>query len=374
VLVLERERVGSGASSRNGGQVLTGLRIEPADLVAQFGEARAREIFEASLQSISSLESLIRDEGIDCDYERTGHVVAACKPGHFEAFRDEQQLLARVFNHQVTLVSPADQASELGTRAYHGLLLDERSGAINPAKYVLGLAGAASRSGARIAEHVSVIEISGQSPRWIVRTTAGEVRARDVFIATNGYTGVATPALRRRLIPIGSYVITTARLTDSVAACLLPKRRMVFDSRRFLHYFRLTADNRLLFGGRAEFSGPTLESAGRASAILHHAMVSTFPELAGTPIDYSWSGLVAFTRDQMPHAGRLGDMYYAGGYGGHGIAMATYLGGLMARRMAGEKFDHPLLDRPFRAIPLYDGRPWFLPLVGAYYRFRDWVD
>ena len=202
----------------------------------------------------------------------------------------------------------------------------------------------------------------------------GDVSAKDVFIATNGYTGPATPALRRRLIPIGSYIIATAPLSEAIAARLLPKRRMVFDSRHFLHYFRVTADRRLLFGGRAEFSGPTLESAGRATAILHHGMTSIFPELSGTPIDYSWSGHVAFTRDQMPHAGRLDGMYYAGGYCGHGIAMATYLGGLMARRIAGETFEHPLIDRPFPAVPFYDGRPWFLPMVGAYYRFRDWVD
>jgi glycine/D-amino acid oxidase-like deaminating enzyme len=149
---------------------------------------------------------------------------------------------------------------------------------------------------------------------------------------------------------------------------------MAFDSRHFLHYFRLTADSRLLFGGRAEFSGPTLESARRATNILQRAMLATFPDLASTPIEYAWSGHVAFTRDQMPHAGRLDDAFFAGGYCGHGIAMATYLGGLIARRIAGERFEHPLFDDHFPPIPLYHGRPWFLPLVGLYYRFRDWID
>jgi len=374
VIVVEREGTGWGASSRNAGQVLTGLKLDPAALVARFGESRARELFDASLTSMASLESLIQDEDIECEYERTGHIYAACKPTHFDALRDEQQLLARVFNHPVSLVPAADQATELGTHAYHGLLLDERSGAINPAKYVHGLARAAIRSGARILEHVTVRELSRTAGVWTVKTTSGDIRAKEVFVATNGYTGAATPALQRRLIPIGSYIIATKPLPDAVAARLLPRRRMVFDSKHFLHYFRLTADNRLLFGGRAEFSGPTLESATRATAILHHGMASVFPELAETPIEYAWSGHVAFTRDQMPHAGRLDGAFYAGGYCGHGIAMATYLGGLMARRIAGERFDHPLLDAPFPAIPLYRGRPWFLPLVGAYYRFRDWVD
>jgi glycine/D-amino acid oxidase-like deaminating enzyme len=374
VVVLERERVGWGASSRNGGQVLTGLKLEPAALVGRFGESRARELFEVSLTSLTSLEALIRDERIDCEYERTGHIQAAYKPAHFDAFRDEQALLERVFNHRVSLVPRVDQETELGTRRYHGLLVDERSGALNPAKYAHGLARAAEQAGACVQEGVGVLEVSRIAGGWKLRTTGPDVRAKDLFIATNGYTGPATPELRRRLIPIGSYIIATAPLPAAAAARLLPNRRMVFDSLNFLHYFRVTADNRLLFGGRAEFSGPTLESARRASAILHHGMVSIFPELAGTPIEYAWSGHVAFTRDQMPHAGQLDGAFYAGGYCGHGIAMATYLGALMARRIAGEAFDHPLIDGPFPAVPLYNGRPWFLPLVGAYYRFRDWID
>jgi glycine/D-amino acid oxidase-like deaminating enzyme len=373
VVVLESESVGWGASSRNGGQVLTGLKLEPAALVSRFGEAGARDLYEASRQSIAALESLLRDESIDCEYERTGHILAAAKPAHFADFRDEQQLLARVFEHHVRLVEPTAQASEIGTRAYHGLLVDESSAAINPAQYVQGLAAAAARAGAVIREHAAAEALSRVGTEWIVRTTAGEVRAKDVFVATNGYTGGATPALRRRLIPIGSYIIATPPLPAAVASRLLPRRRVAFDSRNFLHYFRLTADNRLLFGGRAEFSGPTLESAARATSILQRGMTTIFPELAGTEIDYAWSGHVAFTRDQLPHAGQMGGLYYAAGYCGHGIAMATTLGGLMARRIAGERVEHPLLDRPFPAVPLYDGRPWFLPLVGAYYRFRDWI-
>src|SRR6185437_8287659 len=371
VAVFERGRVGEGASSRNAGQVLTGLKLEPAALVAKYGRARARELFDLSRDAMAALEGVIAAEHIDCELTRSGHIEAAAKPSHFRAFQEEQTVLARVFDHAVRLVAERDQLSELGARGYHGLLVDEASLALNPAKYVHGLAAAAVRAGAVIAQETPVESMTRRGGEWLLQTSRGEVRARDVLAATNGYTDKAARALQRRLIPVGSHIITTAPLDEGVASRLLPTRRMAYDSRYFLHYFRLTADNRLLFGGRAEFSGPTLESAARAEAILRRAMTSTFPDLASTPIDYAWSGHVAFARDQMPHAGRLDDMFYAGGYAGHGIAMATYLGGLIARRMAGEPIDNPLFDDRFAAIPLYYGRPWFLPLVGLYYRWLD---
>jgi len=374
VAVVDRGRVGSGASSRNAGQVLTGLKLDVATLVSRYGEARARELFEASRQAIVALEQIVADESIACELERTGHLQAAAKPSHLRDYRAEQALLARVFGHQVSIIDAHDQSTELGARGYYGLLVDQQSCAINPAKYVQGLAAAATRAGATLFEHTAVLQMMRTANGWTLSTRRGDLHARDILIATNGYTDKAAPALQRRLIPIGSYIICTAPLAASLAARLLPKRRMAFDSRHFLHYFRLTADNRLLFGGRAEFSEPTLESAKRAGTILQRAMVATFPDLASTPVDYTWSGHVAFTRDQMPRAGLMDDAFYAGGYSGHGIAMATYLGGLIARRIAGERFEHPLFDDHFPPIPLYHGRPWFLPLVGLYYRFRDWID
>jgi glycine/D-amino acid oxidase-like deaminating enzyme len=374
VAVFEKGSAGAGASSRNAGQVLTGLKLDVATLVSTYGEERARELFDVSCEAITVLEQLVGDEHISCEFERTGHLQAAARPGHLGDFRREQALLARVFDHAVSIVEARDQSTELDARGYHGLLVDEKSCAINPAKYVHGLTAAAARAGAVIFEQTPVSKISRSAGGWRISTTRGDVDARDILIATNGYTDAAAPALQRRLIPIGSYIICTAPLPASVAARLLPRRRMAFDSRHFLHYFRLTSDNRLLFGGRAEFSGPTLESAKRATAILKHDMLVRFPDLSSTPVEYAWSGHVAFTRDQMPHAGLMDDAFYAGGYSGHGIALATYLGGLIARRIAGDRFEHPLFDDYFAPIPLYYGRPWFLPLVGLYYRFRDVID
>jgi len=377
VLVLEREGIGWGASSRNGGQVLTGLKLDAATIVARFGEARARQLFEAALASVVRVETLIVEEAIDCDYARTGHLQAAWKPAHFDALREEQALLARVFDHRVHLVPQSEQRTEIGTDVYHGVLVDERSGSLNPAKYVHGLAAAAVRSGATIAAGAAVTGVRRQSDRWAVDTPAGRVDAGDVLFATNGYTDCAAPALQRRFVPIGSYIIATEPLEIAQAAALLPRRRMAFDSKHFLYYFRVTADHRLLFGGRAEFHRPDPETTRRAAAILRDGMTAIFPDLSSARIDYSWGGNVAFTRDQMPRAGKLDDMYYAGGYCGHGIAMATYLGEQIARRIAGGPHDpaaHPFFDDRFPAIPLYAGNPWFLPAVGAYYQVKDWLE
>jgi glycine/D-amino acid oxidase-like deaminating enzyme len=385
VVVLEREHIGWGASSRNGGQVLTGMKLDPAMLVARFGEAGARRLFDLSLEAIDALERLIAGQAIACEYRRSGHLQAAAKPSHFEAFREEQALLARVFDHRVELVSRAEQRAELGSDAYHGLLVDERSGAINPAQYAAGLAAAARRAGATIAGQTSVERLWRTAPggpgtttggrgRWTVATSAGDIDAGDVLVATNGYTNGAAPELQRRLIPIGSYIIATEPLAAADAASLLPRGRMAFDSKNFLYYWRLTADRRLLFGGRAEFSRPDPETTRRAASILRTGLARVYPQLASARIEYAWGGNVAFTRDQIPHAGRLGGAYYAGGYCGHGIALATSLGTLIGRRMGGEAIEHPLMDDRFAAIPFYDGRPWFLPLVGAYYGVRDWLE
>jgi glycine/D-amino acid oxidase-like deaminating enzyme len=371
VLVLEREEVGWGASSRNAGQVLTGLRLDPSALVARYGPTRARRLFEISLAAIARLESLIADEGIACQYERVGHIQAASVPSHFDDLRDQQTLLARVFGHHVELVSRAEQRTELGSDAYHGLLLDPRSGALNPARYVDGLAAAARRAGAEVATGLAVRTVKRESGGWTVSISSTEIAARDVLFATNGYTDRAAPALQRRFVPVGSYIIVTAPLSQDTAASLLPRRRTAFDSKHFLHYFRLTPDDRLLFGGRAEFSRPDATTTRRAADILRRDLVPIFPQLGGVAIEYAWGGSIAFTRDQMPRAGKLDGSYYAGGYGGHGIAMATYLGEEIARRMAGERIENPLFDDRFPAIPMYSGNPWFLPLVGAYYRLRD---
>jgi glycine/D-amino acid oxidase-like deaminating enzyme len=278
-----------------------------------------------------------------------------------------------VFDHRVDVLPAADQGAEIGTDAYFGVMVDRRSGALNPARYVDRLGAAAGRAGAAIFEHTRVSDVRRRGSRWIVTTGRGAIDAGELLVATNGYADAAVPWLQKRFVPIGSYIIATEPLAPADATSLLPAGRMAFDSKHFLHYYRLSRDHRLLFGGRAQFTRATRETTRRSAQILRQEMVTIFPSLRSARVEYAWSGNVAFTRDMLPHAGRLEGAYYAGGYCGHGIAMATRLGELIARRMGGEPIDNPLFDDRFPPIPLYRGTPWFLPLAGAYYALKDWL-
>jgi glycine/D-amino acid oxidase-like deaminating enzyme len=371
VAVLEKETMGWGASSRNGGQVLTGLKLGPADLLRRFGRTRARELFACSLAAIDLVERLIGEEHLACGYRRSGHLQAAAKPSHYDSLCRERDLLAAEFDHAVTVVPRSAQSGELGSDGYHGLLLDERSAALNPAQYVSGLAAAAARAGAQIFERTSVTNISRDRTTLRLTTSAGMLEARAVLVATNGYTDASAPWLRRRVIPIGSFIIATEPLSQELADRLVPKRRVVIDTRHFLHYFRLSDDGRVVFGGRAQFAPSTPGSTRTSARILARDLRRVFPYLAGTRVDFIWSGHVCFTTDFLPRLGEHGGVHYALGYAGHGVAMATYLGRLAAESMLGRTIVNPFRDLAFRAIPFYNGTPWFLPLLGAYYKVRD---
>jgi glycine/D-amino acid oxidase-like deaminating enzyme len=276
-------------------------------------------------------------------------------------------------------VPKRELAPEIGSKVYFGGLIDETSAGVNPARYVAGLAIAALRAGAAIYDHARVIEISRGSRDgtggFEVNTSRGSVFARNVLVATSGYTSAVTRALQKRIIPIGSFIITTERLSDSIAQELSPRNRMIFDSKHYLHYFRLTPDHRMLFGGRAAFFPETTNTIRRSAAILRRGMVQVFPQLREAKIEHAWGGTLDFCFDTMPHAGQLDGIHYALGYAGHGVAMATYLGAKIAEKISGSAGAIPFAEIPFPGAPLglYDGRPWFLPFAGAYYKVLDWL-
>jgi glycine/D-amino acid oxidase-like deaminating enzyme len=230
------------------------------------------------------------------------------------------------------------------------------------------LAAASRRAGAAIVEGVEVLGTARANGRVTLDTSAGPLATGHLLVATNGYTGPAFPELRRRVVPVGSYVVATAPLGET-ASRLIPRGRVMSDTWNLLHYFRLSDDGRLVFGGRASFTPTTVE---RSSRILAAAIGKIFPEVSAVPLEFAWAGKVAFCRDRMPHAGRLDSGHYSLGYAGHGVALSTWLGARMGDVLAGRGALPAFTGDP-PAIPLYGGRPWFLPAVGAYYRMKDWL-
>lgn len=379
VAVLEAQTFGWGASSRNGGMVLTGLKKGPEALIARYGLEAARRLYAASLASIDCVEQIVKQEGMACDFSRTGHLQVAAKAKHFESFEHSAELIAREFSHTLRIVPKKELRQEIGSDLYHGGLVDETSAGVNPARYVAGLRQAAERAGAKLYDQTRVEKIERQTQNgeavYRVSTSRGTIRVGAVFVATSGYTGRTTPALQRRIIPIGSYIIVTEPLPEDLARAVSPRNRMMFDSKNFLYYFRLTPDQRMLFGGRAAFFPETTNSVRKSAAILREGMVHVFPMLRATPVEYAWGGTLDFAFDVMPHAGRLEGLYYALGYAGHGVAMATYLGTRMAEVICGDPRANPFDGLPFPTAPwgLYNGKPWFLPLAAAWYKALDWI-
>lgn len=375
VALLEARTLGWGASSRNGGMVLTGLKLPPGALIRKFGRERARRLFAASLASIDCVEEIVRTEGIECDFVRCGHLELAYKPAHFDAFVHDADFLDREFGHRLRVIPKNELQGEIGSTAYHGGLVDEASAGLNPARYVAGLGRAAERAGALLYDQTPVERLERDSRGFRLATPRGVLLAREVFIATNGYSGPLVPAIQKRVIPIGSYIIATEPLPESLAREVSPTGRMMFDSKNFLYYFRLTPDRRMLFGGRAGFVPATPRTVRESAEILRRGMLTVFPQLREVAVEFAWGGTLGFTFDMLPHAGQIDGLYFALGYGGHGVAMATYLGVKIAELMAGGPDENPFAGLPFPTAPLglYNGRPWFLPFAGMWYRFLDWI-
>ena len=379
VAVLESETIGWGASSRNGGMVLTGMKLGVNQLISMYGRELTRRMYAASLATIDCVEQIIREEAIDCDFSRCGHLEVACKQKHFDDYSRQAETIAREFNHQLRIVQKHELSGEIGSTIYYGGMVDEVSAGLNPGRYVAGLGRAAIKAGAEIFERTRVQAIQRESnqgnPGWKIVTSRGTMWAREVFVATSGYTGNATPALQKKIIPIGSFIITTEILPEALAHELSPRNRMIYDSKNYLYYYRLTPDRRMLFGGRAAFFPENDQTIRRSAEILRRGMIDVYPQLREAKVEYVWGGTLDFAFDIMPHAGQIDGMYYAVGYAGHGVAMATYQGQKMAELIAGDKPENPFVGIPFPGAPLglYNGTPWFLPFAGMWYKLLDWV-
>jgi glycine/D-amino acid oxidase-like deaminating enzyme len=374
--VLEANTVGWGASSRNGGMVLTGLKLGMQDVTTKYGREIARRLFQCSLDSIDTVEQIIKEENIDCGFARYGHLLTANKAKHYDALEEEAAFMEREFNHPLRLIPRQQQRSEIGSDLYHGALLDECSGGLNPARYVAGLAQAAEKAGASLHSRANVTRLERTGNRFRVETERGMLHAEQVLVGTSGYTGSVTKKLQKKIIPIGSFIIATEKLSDELVRELVPNGRMIFDFKHYLNYFRLW-ENRLIFGGRAAFFPETSGTIQRSAEILRREMIEVYPQLKDVRIEYVWGGTLDFAFDMMPHTGEVDGIHYSLGYAGHGVAMATYLGRTVAESMLkGDIKQHPFNLFPFPTAPLglYNGFPWFLPLAGAWHKLLDWVE
>jgi len=377
VAVFEAQTFGWGASSRNGGMVLTGMKLPVPTLVKRYGTETVRQMYAASLESIDLVERIVREENIDCNFSRCGHLEVASKQAHFDGYAESAALIKREFNHELRIIPRTELRSEIGSDIYFGGMVDETSAGLNPARYVAGLAHAAQRAGASLFDRTRITSIEPEkSPgarKFRLQTSKGAIAAREVILASGAYTTEATPALRKKIIPIGSYIIATEILPADLARKLSPRSRMIYDSKHFLYYYRLTPDNRMLFGGRAAFFPETENTVRRSAEILRRGMIDVYPQLRGVKVDFVWGGTLDFTLDVMPHSGKLDGMYFAAGFAGHGVAAATWFGAKLAGLICGEPNDIPFDGIKFPAAPLglRSGNTWALPLAGAWYKILD---
>jgi glycine/D-amino acid oxidase-like deaminating enzyme len=367
--VLETQTVGWGASGRNGGQVSVGSKRGPDGWTAEYGKDVAKRLLQASVDSFTFVQDVIKKEKIDCGWRKGGVYGTAAKPEHFGRLANWQRYMAEEFDYELSLVTPKDRKSELGSDFYYGGMVDKNAALVNPYLYTRGLAAAAMKAGAQIFEQTEVLTTSPEGDGWRVTTSRGSLKASEVLVCTNGYTGGVTPTLRRRLVPVGSHIIATEPLGEELALSCIPKRRTVYDTKKFLFYFTLSDDDRMIFGGRAAWRPISAQQSGE---IMQRHMVHYFPQLSRAKVEYTWHGQVCMTRDFDPHLGKMDGFYYSAGYCGHGVAMASYLGNVIANVIAGKPEDSAFLEvKPLPRIPGYTGNPWFLPAADVYYRTYD---
>ncbi|RME08787.1 MAG: FAD-binding oxidoreductase, partial [Anaerolineae bacterium] len=254
VAVLERESIGWGASSRNGGITGCGLKAGAPTIFKRYGEAMGRTFWQASLDALDLIRELVDEEGVDCDFQQNGDLCVAFKPSHYEGFKERLAWHRKHLGHELRLVPPDALREEIGSPAYFGGIVDPHGAGLHPAKLVFGLARVAARYGAQLYEHTTVRQVRREGGDFEVHTSRGVLRAGEVITATNGYTDALVPGLRSRVIPVGSYSIVTAPLPPELRAEISPRGRVFWDSKWFLNYFRLTPDGRMLWGGRNNLS------------------------------------------------------------------------------------------------------------------------
>ncbi|MBM7634166.1 NAD(P)/FAD-dependent oxidoreductase [Geomicrobium sediminis] len=370
-VVLEQSYVGSGASGRNGGEVLTGYHGSMKHWMEKKGEQAAKEMFQLSLDAINLVEQIIREQNIQCDFKRNGDFYAAYKEADLDAMKAEQEVLHKHFDHTVEIVERNELRNELATSFYVGGRVDPKSAHFHPFNYAVGLAKAVEGHGGTIFERTEALAIKRSKQQVVIKTEKGTVTAKELVIATNGYAGPLHKTIQRSVVPVESIMIATEPLPEKLVEKLIVHDRAVADSKNLLYYFRRTADNRLAFGGSGRSSSKRDQK--RLFENLHKGMLTVFPQLYDRKIAFEWGGKVAFTTEKLPYIGQLDDgTYYAFGYAGHGAAMSSMLG----KQLAEAIYSHtpvsiPLAKRQLQTIPFHQHYQKGISLMKFYYKHQD---
>ncbi len=372
--VLDAAEPGYGASTRSGGLVGGSNSIKKPLVAKAPSPERAAEMMADAADGFYLLEKIIQEESIDCGWARTGRFTGAISKKHFTAQQKQAAAMNESANAGAYTVPRERQREEIGSDYYHGGLVVEEAAHLHPALYYAGLKQACDERGVRICAKAGVTGLEQNGSGWSLSTKRGDVTARDVVVATNGYTGDLTPGFKRRLLPISAYIIATEELPPDLLASISPKNRSFVETLRIVPFFRLSPDGtRLVFGSRVKWRDLT---AAEMAPLIFDRAVERIPELADYKITHAWNGNVALTIDEQPHVGKLEGMHYALGCNGSGVAQMTYMGTQLARKIAGVANYRCAFDtEEFPTHPLYNGdKSLLVPMVGNYLRLRDWWD
>jgi glycine/D-amino acid oxidase-like deaminating enzyme len=375
VQVFDASNPGIGASTRNGGIGSGNLKPSITKLIKTYGPMRATAMYAEGVAARADLKLFIEEEGIDCQFSLSGRFGGACRADHYNHLERDADLLNGTFNIGATMVERADQHAEIGTDYYHGGIVRPDIGGLHPAMLHQAMLERAEQAGVLIHGMTAVQSVRRDGAHYEVMTTGGAVTTGDVIVCTNGYTDGAIPWLRRRVVPVASQIIVTEPLAPEVMDRLMPKRRMMTETAKMGHYYRPTPDGtRILFGGR--IYGNHVADQELPYDHLYKDMVQLFPELDSVGISHVWWGFVAFPMDQMPHLVVRDGVHYATGFSGSGVVWARWFGMKAAYRVLGQgdakgDGESAFADRMFHAVPFYEGRPWFLPAVQAWFAMRD---
>ncbi len=369
-VVLDAQDAGWGGSSRNGGQVSTSLKPSFQELARKYGEESARKLLKEGINALEWIGDFIQEEKIDCDFKRAGRFYGAHSHAQFKLLEKKVREQVEGLQMDVDLITKSQQHTEIGSDFYHGGIVHPYHASLDPARFHQGLLERAVTGGTRIKTKCLVKKIEKKGEVYLLQTEAGTMTARQVVVATSGYTDRATPWHRRRIIPIGSYIIATESLKEELIDELIPKDRVITDTRKLVVYYRASPDRkRILFGGRVSLNETDPEKTLKP---LHKKLSEIYPQLSKTKISHSWMGFVGFTFDHMPHTGSHDGVHYAMGYCGSGVSLSSYFGTKLGQRISGLSQGNTVLtELQFQTRPFYSGNPWFLAPSILYYRLLD---